>query len=100
MHKIEAFLSPTTNVDGLEEALFTAGIVSFSTMEMQVFDRKEMKTVKYRGVERIIRHNRKLKVEIVVDRETIDSAIEALRAYQKKDGINGASAFITDLEDV
>jgi nitrogen regulatory protein PII len=100
MHKIEAFLPPSTNVDSLEETLFAAGVVSFSTTEMQVFDRKEMKTVKYRGVERVIRHNRKLKVEIIAGKDTIGLAIGALRAYQNKEGIQGVSAFVTDLENL
>ncbi len=97
MRKIEVFLPPATNIDRLEELLFASGVVFLSTIEMQVFDRKEMKTLKYRGVDRIIRHNRKLKVEIITSRDDIGSVIDALRAYQKKDGSDGSPAFITDL---
>jgi len=86
MHKIEAFLPPSTNVDSLEETLFAAGVVSFSTTEMQVFDRKEMKTVKYRGVERVIRHNRKLKLEIIAGRIRSAWQLERCGHTRKKKG--------------
>lgn len=97
MQKIEVFLPQATNIDSLEEILFATGVVSLSIAEMQVFDRKEMKTVRYRGVERTIRHNRKLKLEIITTRDTVDLVAGALRAYRKSGGTDNFPAFVTDL---
>lgn len=100
MHKIEVFLPITTDIDSLEEILFTAGVVSLSVTEMQVFDKKEMKTVNFRGAKSTIRHSKRLKVEIITGHQTIDSVVSVLQSYHNNLAGHGLPAYVTHLSDM
>ena len=97
MKKIEAILKPF-KLDEVKEALQEAGIQGLSVIEVKGFGRQKGHTELYRGAEYIVDFLPKVKIEVVLDDDQVDEAIEAIIAAAKTDKIGDGKIFVSHIE--
>ncbi len=96
MKKIEAIIKPF-KLEEVKENLGAAGIHGMTVIEVKGFGRQKGHTELYRGAEYIVDFLPKVKIEIVVQDEDLDKAVEILRV---KGRIGDGKIFVSDLEKV
>ena len=97
MKKIEAIIKPF-KLDEVKEALQEAGIQGLSVIEAKGFGRQKGHTELYRGAEYIVDFLPKVKLEVVVDDDQVDEAIEAIIDAAKTDKIGDGKIFVSSVE--
>ena len=97
MKKIEAIVKPF-KLDEVKEALQEAGIQGLSVIEVKGFGRQKGHTELYRGAEYIVDFLPKVKIEVVLDDDQVDEAIEAIIDAAKTDKIGDGKIFISHIE--
>ncbi|HEX3799890.1 MAG TPA: P-II family nitrogen regulator [Verrucomicrobiae bacterium] len=99
MKKIEAIIKPF-KLDEVKGALHDIGVNGMTVTEVKGFGRQKGHTETYRGSEYTVDFLPKIKVEIVVDNDIADSAVEAVIKASRTGKIGDGKIFITALEDV
>jgi nitrogen regulatory protein P-II 1 len=99
MKKIEAIIKPFT-IDAVKEELGRAGITGLTAYEVKGFGRQKGHTEMYRGSEYVVDFLPKLKLEIVVRDDQVDSVIEAIIRKARTGRIGDGKIYITELKDV
>jgi len=99
MKKIEAIIKPF-KLEEVKENLGTAGIHGLTVIEVKGFGRQKGHTELYRGAEYIVDFLPKIKIEIVVQDEDLDKAVDSIIAAAKTGRIGDGKIFISDLEKV
>ena len=97
MKKIEAIIKPF-KLDEVKEALQEVGIQGLSVVEVKGFGRQKGHTELYRGAEYIVDFLPKVKIEVVLDDDQVDSAIEAIVDAAKTEKIGDGKIFISPVE--
>ncbi|BBU56972.1 MULTISPECIES: P-II family nitrogen regulator [Mameliella] len=97
MKKIEAIIKPF-KLDEVKEALQEAGIQGLSVVEVKGFGRQKGHTELYRGAEYVVDFLPKVKIEIVLDDDQVDAAIEAIVEAAKTDKIGDGKIFVSHVE--
>ncbi len=97
MKKIEAIIRPF-KLDEVKIALVNAGIVGMTVSEVRGFGRQKGQTERYRGSEYTVEFLQKLKVEIVVEDELVDTVVEKLIAAARTGEIGDGKIFISPVE--
>lgn len=97
MKKIEAIIKPF-KLDEVKEALQEMGIQGLSVVEVKGFGRQKGHTELYRGAEYIVDFLPKVKIEVVLDDDQVDSAIEAIVDAAKTEKIGDGKIFISPVE--
>ena len=97
MKKIEAIIKPF-KLDEVKEALQDVGVQGLSVIEVKGFGRQKGHTELYRGAEYVVDFLPKVKVEIVLDDDQVDSAIEAIVDAAKTDKIGDGKIFVSSIE--
>ena len=97
MKKIEAVIKPF-KLDEVKEALQEAGIQGLSVIEVKGFGRQKGHTELYRGAEYIVDFLPKVKIEVVLDDDQVDEAIEAIIDAAKTDKIGDGKIFVSSIE--
>ena len=97
MKKIEAIIKPF-KLDEVKEALQDAGIQGLSVIEAKGFGRQKGHTELYRGAEYIVDFLPKVKIEVVLDDDQVDEAIEAIIDAAKTDKIGDGKIFVSSIE--
>ena len=87
MKKVEAIIKPF-KLDEVKEALQDAGIQGLSVLEVKGFGRQKGHTELYRGAEYVVDFLPKVKIEVVLDDEQVDAAIEAIISAAKTDKLS------------
>lgn len=99
MKKIEAIIKPF-KLDEVKEALQDAGIQGLSVVEVKGFGRQKGHTELYRGAEYVVDFLPKVKIEVVLDDDQVDSAIAAIVDAAKTDKIGDGKIFVSPVEQV
>ena len=99
MKKIEAIIKPF-KLDEVKEALHEVGIQGITVLEAKGFGRQKGHTELYRGAEYVVDFLPKVKVEIALPDEMVDSAVEAVLGAAKTGKIGDVKVFVTPIEDV
>ena len=99
MKKIEAIIR-AYRLDEVKEALLEMGVQGMTITEVRGFGRQRGHTELYRGREYQIDFVPKLKVEIVLEADLVDRAVEAIIAAAKTDQVGDGKIFISPVEDV
>ncbi len=99
MKKIEAIIKPF-KLEEVKENLGVAGIHGLTVIEVKGFGRQKGHTELYRGAEYIVDFLPKVKIEIVVQDEDLDKAVDSILAAAKTGRIGDGKIFISDLEKV
>ena len=99
MKKIEAIIKPF-KLDEVKEALQEIGVQGLSVVEVKGFGRQKGHTELYRGAEYVVDFLPKVKIEVVLADDLVDSAIEAITNAAKTDKIGDGKIFVTTIEQV
>ena len=97
MKKIEAIIKPFKLDEG-KEALQDLGVQGLSVIEVKGFGRQKGHTELYRGAEYVVDFLPKVKIEVVLDDEQVDGAIEAIVNAAKTDKIGDGKIFVSSIE--
>jgi nitrogen regulatory protein P-II 1 len=97
MKKIEAIIKPF-KLDEVKEALQDIGVQGLSVIEVKGFGRQKGHTELYRGAEYVVDFLPKVKIEVVLNDDQVDAAIEAIIAAAKTDKIGDGKIFVTNIE--
>ena len=97
MKKIEAIIKPF-KLDEVKEALQDAGVQGLSVIEVKGFGRQKGHTELYRGAEYVVDFLPKVKIEVVLDDDLVDAAIEAIIDAATTDKIGDGKIFVSPLE--
>jgi nitrogen regulatory protein P-II 1 len=99
MKKIEAIIKPF-KLDDVREALSEIGIAGMTAVEVKGFGRQKGHTELYRGAEYVIDFLPKVKLEVVVKDEQIDTCIEAITNAARTGKIGDGKIFVSSVERV
>jgi len=97
MKKIEAIIKPF-KLDEVKEALQDSGVQGLSVIEVKGFGRQKGHTELYRGAEYVVDFLPKVKIEVVMDDDQIDAAIEAIVDAARTDKIGDGKIFVSPVE--
>ncbi|MEO1106322.1 MAG: P-II family nitrogen regulator [Pseudomonadota bacterium] len=97
MKKIEAIIKPF-KLDEVKEALQDVGVQGLSVIEVKGFGRQKGHTELYRGAEYVVDFLPKVKVEVVLDDDQVDAAMEAIVSAAKTDKIGDGKIFVSPVE--
>ena len=99
MKWITAIIKPFT-LDDVREALSEAGVQGMTVTEVKGFGRQHGHSELYRGAEYVVDFLPKLKIEVAVNDDQLDHAIEAISSAARTGKIGDGKIFIADLEQV
>ena len=99
MKKIEAVIKPF-KLDEVREALSEIGISGLTVTEVKGFGRQKGHTELYRGAEYVVDFLPKIKIEIVVNEEQVDPAIDAIIKAARTGKIGDGKIFVSPVEQV
>ena len=97
MKKIEAVIKPF-KLDEVKEALQEIGIQGLSVIEVKGFGRQKGHTELYRGAEYVVDFLPKVKIEVALDDDQVEPAIEAIIDAAKTDKIGDGKIFVSTIE--
>jgi nitrogen regulatory protein P-II 2 len=87
-------------LDDVRDALSEIGINGLTVTEVKGFGRQKGHTELYRGAEYVVDFLPKVKIEVAMDDDLVDSAIEAICKVTNTGKIGDGKIFITNLEQV
>ncbi|RUM45047.1 MAG: hypothetical protein DSY46_04130 [Hydrogenimonas sp.] len=99
MKKIEAVIKPF-KIEEVKDALAEAGITGMTVSEVKGYGRQAGHTELYRGAEYVVDFIPKVKVEVVVKADDVDSVIEKIMNAARTGKIGDGKIFVTDVERV
>ena len=97
MKKIEAIIKPF-KLDEVKEALQEIGVQGLSVIEVKGFGRQKGHTELYRGAEYVVDFLPKVKIEVALDDDQVETAIAAIIEAAKTDKIGDGKIFISNIE--
>ncbi len=97
MKKVEAIIKPF-KLDEVKEALQDVGVQGLSVIEVKGFGRQKGHTELYRGAEYVVDFLPKVKIEVVMDDDMVEAAIEAIIAAARTDKIGDGKIFVSPVE--
>ena len=98
MKKIEAIIKPF-KLDEVKEALQEVGLQGITVIEAKGFGRQKGHTELYRGAEYVVDFLPKVKLEIVLSDDLVDSAIDAIRKAAQTGRIGDGKIFVSTVEE-
>ncbi|MBP8063156.1 MAG: P-II family nitrogen regulator [Brevundimonas sp.] len=99
MKKIEAVIKPF-KLDEVKEALQDAGVQGMTVLEAKGYGRQKGHSELYRGAEYVIDFLPKIKIEVVVPDDMVDSVVDAIQAAARTGKIGDGKIFISDVLNV
>ncbi len=99
MKKVVAIIRPF-KLEDVKLALVNAGIVGMTVAEVRGFGRQKGQVERYRGSEFTVEFLQKLKIEVVVSDEKVDSVLNAIAEAAKTGEIGDGKIFISPIESV
>ena len=97
MKKIEAIIKPF-RLDDVRAALMEIGVSGMTAIEVKGFGRQKGHTELYRGAEYVVDFLPKIKLEIVVADEQVDSVLDAIIKSEHSGKIGDGKIFILPVE--
>ena len=99
MKIITAIVKPF-KLDDVRQALGEIGVQGLTVAEVKGFGRQKGHTELYRGAEYVVDFLPKVKLEIAIDDDLVDQAIDAITTSANTGKIGDGKIFITNLEQV
>ena len=97
MKMIVAIIKPS-RLDSVLEAVTEAGASGLTVTEVRGYGRQKGKTEVYRGAEYEVKLLPKVKLEIAVPTDVVESVVEALQRTANTGKIGDGKVFVMDLE--
>ena len=99
MKQITAVVRPS-KVDAIKEALVAIDIVGMTIRDVRGFGRQKGQVERYRGSEFTVEFLQKLKLEIVVDDDRVDTVVSAIQDAARTGEIGDGKIFISPIDSV
>lgn len=99
MKLVTAIIKPF-KLDDVREALSEVGVQGITVTEVKGFGRQKGHTELYRGAEYVVDFLPKIKLEIAIDDDQVDSVIEAISGAAATGKIGDGKIFVSSLEQV
>jgi len=99
MKQITAVIKPF-KLEEVREALAECGVTGLTVTEVKGFGRQKGHTELYRGAEYVVDFLPKVKVEVVVKDEDVDSCVDAIIKAARTGKIGDGKIFVTTVERV
>jgi len=98
MKKIEAIIKPFKLVE-VKEALHEIGLQGITVLEAKGFGRQKGHTELYHGAEYVVDFLPKVKIELVLDDDMLDRAVDAIQQAAHTGRIGDGKVFISTVDD-
>jgi nitrogen regulatory protein P-II 1 len=98
MKKVEAIIKPF-KLDEVKEALHEVGIKGITVTEAKGFGRQKGHTELYRGAEYVVDFLPKVKLEIVMEDNLVERAVEAIQQAAHTGRIGDGKIFVTSIDE-
>ena len=98
MKKIEAIIKPF-KLDEVKEALHDVGVKGLTVTEAKGFGRQKGHTELYRGAEYIVDFLPKVKIEVVIEDNLLENAVEAIQQAAHTGRIGDGKIFVSNIEE-
>lgn len=99
MKKIEAIIKPF-KLDDVRETLSDIGVTGLTVSEVKGFGRQKGHTELYRGAEYVVDFLPKLKLEIVIADEQLDTCVQSIIKAANTGKIGDGKIFVFPVEQV
>ena len=99
MKKIEAIFKPF-KLDEVREALSEIGVSGLTVTEVKGFGRQKGHTELYRGAEYVVDFLPKVKIDVVVPDNLLESAIDAIVRAARTGKIGDGKIFVSSVDQV
>ncbi|ABI72718.1 MULTISPECIES: P-II family nitrogen regulator [Shewanella] len=99
MKKVEAIIKPF-KLDDVRESLAEIGITGMTVSEVKGFGRQKGHTELYRGAEYMVDFLPKVKIELVIQDDILERAIDVIVDIARTGKIGDGKIFVTDIERV
>ena len=99
MKLVTAIIKPF-KLDDVRDALGEVGVKGMTVTEVKGFGRQKGHTELYRGAEYVVDFVPKVKVEVAVSENILDSVIEAIIAAARTEKIGDGKIFVYDVESI
>src|SRR5271169_3869518 len=99
MSKLEAIIQPA-KFESVKQALIELGIAGMTASEVRGYGRQKGHTETYHGREYHVDLLPKIKVEIVMEDELVEKAVEAIAKAAATGKIGDGKIFISKIDDV
>ena len=98
MKKIEAIIKPF-KLDEVKDALQEDNLQGITVLEAKGFGRQKGHTELYRGAEYVVDFLPKVKLEIIVADDMLDTALEAIKSAAHTGRIGDGKIFVSDVAE-
>ena len=99
MKKIEAIIKPF-KLEDVKDALSEAGITGMTVSDVKGYGRQQGHSELYRGAEYVVDFLPKIKIELIVDNDDVDSTIDIIIAAAKTGKIGDGKIFVSSIERI
>lgn len=99
MKKIEAIVKPF-KLDEVKDALHDVGVKGLTVTEVKGFGRQKGHTELYRGAEYVVDFLPKVKIEVVIEDNLVENAVEAVQQAAHTGRIGDGKIFVSNVEAV
>jgi len=99
MKKIEAVIKPF-KLDEVKEALQELGVQGMTVLEAKGYGRQKGHTELYRGAEYVVDFLPKIKIEVVVADDQLESALGAITGAARTGRIGDGKIFVSEIIEV
>ncbi len=99
MKLVTAIIKPF-RLDEVKEALKSAGVQGMTVSEVQGFGRQRGHTEVYRGAEYKVDFVPKLRVELAVEDDLVDTVLDAIVSSARTDKIGDGKVWVSPLEQI
>jgi nitrogen regulatory protein P-II 1 len=99
MKKVEAIIKPF-KLEDVREALSEVGITGMTATEVKGFGRQKGHTELYRGAEYVVDFLPKVKLEVVINADQVQSCIDAITNAARTGKIGDGKIFVSSVDQV
>ncbi len=99
MKKVEAIIKPFM-LEEVKEGLIKLGVKGMTITEVKGFGRQKGHSEVYRGAEYQVDFVPKIKIEVVVEADTVSRVVDAILTRARTGKIGDGKIFILGIEDV
>src|SRR3990167_999265 len=99
MKKIEAVIKPF-KLEDVKDALAEIGITGMTVSEVKGYGRQKGHSELYRGAEYVVDFLPKIKMEMVVDEDMVDTVVNTLIEAARTGKIGDGKIFVSDISQI
>lgn len=99
LKKVEAVIH-AHKLDEVKLALLTAGVIGMTISEVKGFGRQKGTVTRYRGNEYKIEFTGKIRVEVVVEDEQVNTVVQEISLAARTNTIGDGKIFVHPIEEI